>query len=884
MGRQIRGLSSHRRRHSTAHILESLEPRQLLSGNWWAAPWVIKGDADRAAPQDVISVAYNSATKNFLLTINGVVKTGKPAARVRSIIIYGGQGDDTITVHTNGLKTRVIVFGGAGNDTITTGDGNDTLDGGAGNDTLDGGAGNDKLYGGAGDDTLDGGAGNDKLYGGAGDDTLDGGAGNDKLDGGAGNDTLDGGAGNDTLYGGAGDDILIGGTGRDTLKGGAGSDRLYGIKGTDRLRTDKHDTIIALEEPDSGGLPIIVNSEPWNPWNPSPVDTAAPRATISSELWQRLVDEAVARHGSKFGTNYIPPSYSSGGTVPVLDTNTQVAGAGDADWAETDGSYIYTLSTRQLTILDVRDPANAHVESTTPLTGKGLGLYRAGDRVVVLMDDGRYYYSTWDGPPTEVPIISAGFRSSQVAAMVFDVSDPAHPALMSKTDIHGTLVDSRVVGNQAYLVVRNDLALPGPQVQMPPGLSKESDWWKSGDPLQYQTEAAYRKWLLDNKDGLVPYFKAALADGTVTSSGSLVDGSAEIQGAGDSLGYVATAVNIEARDPTGAIASKVTVAGYSDKVYAMQENLYLFSENYLADGAGGAGYTLYTTISKIRLGAGPMARVSAGTVVGPLLNSHAADEYNGQLRVVIRRAILIQDAKGPFTIIRSALYVLTDVGGTLEVTGTLEGLAGVKDLQSVLWAQDRAFVATTRVGGPLVAIDLSDPAHPVAAGTIAGSGVSSNLYAIDSGHLISIGYAPATNTTDRGAYLQISLFDVSDRAHPALVDQLPYTDVSGISPAQVDPRAFSYFADAGVLAIPVQITAGTTRACVQVFRVDPATGFTLLGTVEESAVAGRILRIGEALYSLSPSELKIVKMLDPSQVIADVTLPGPPPISLPIVR
>lgn len=221
--------------------------------------------------------------------------TPTAASNVTSLRIFGGEGNDSITLDaslvgaysgaititsaggsdtitggtvTTGLTITTgagadIVVGGLGNDTIDTGDGDDTIIAAGGNDSVNAGAGNDRARGGAGNDTIDGGigddvlfgtAGNDKLrcndgndsaFGEAGADTIDGAAGNDTLDGGAGNDTIAGGAGNDSLLGGDtgldvllgqdGDDIIDGGSSADTILGGAGNDSIKGGSGDDRI-------------------------------------------------------------------------------------------------------------------------------------------------------------------------------------------------------------------------------------------------------------------------------------------------------------------------------------------------------------------------------------------------------------------------------------------------------------------------------------------------------------------------------------------------------------------------------------------------------------------------------------------------------------------------
>lgn len=148
-----------------------------------------------------------------------------------TVTVRGGAGDDLIDMRGFGGRSATVLDGGEGNDRIDGAPGDDTLYGGLGDDTLNGLAGNDLLDGGAGRDSLDGGGGNDALYGGDDDDQIRGGVGNDVMVGGAGDDTLRGGGGNDRISGELGDDVLLAGAGQSLLEGGDGNDTLNGGNG-----------------------------------------------------------------------------------------------------------------------------------------------------------------------------------------------------------------------------------------------------------------------------------------------------------------------------------------------------------------------------------------------------------------------------------------------------------------------------------------------------------------------------------------------------------------------------------------------------------------------------------------------------------------------------
>jgi Ca2+-binding RTX toxin-like protein len=121
------------------------------------------------------------------------VEADVPASFHAKVIIFGGDGNDTIT----GSKFADRIFAGAGDDLVVGFAGADEIHGGPGNDTLDGGYGRDSLFGDDGNDILIGGPCDDRLLGGPGDDSFRNfetpeerlGSGRDLVDGGGGNDT-----------------------------------------------------------------------------------------------------------------------------------------------------------------------------------------------------------------------------------------------------------------------------------------------------------------------------------------------------------------------------------------------------------------------------------------------------------------------------------------------------------------------------------------------------------------------------------------------------------------------------------------------------------------------------------------------------------------------
>jgi Ca2+-binding RTX toxin-like protein len=94
---------------------------------------------------------------------------------VKTITVYGGNGDDTVSAFGQAnAAISMRIYGGAGNDALFGGAGNDFIDGGAGSDVIDGGGGRNVLLAGKGSptdvNTVSSSGTNDRLVGSSGAD------------------------------------------------------------------------------------------------------------------------------------------------------------------------------------------------------------------------------------------------------------------------------------------------------------------------------------------------------------------------------------------------------------------------------------------------------------------------------------------------------------------------------------------------------------------------------------------------------------------------------------------------------------------------------------------------------------------------------------------
>ena len=642
-----------------------------------------------------------------------------------------------------------------------------------------------------------------------------------------------------------------------------------------------------------------------------PMLAAPSKFATVAEFDQYLIDREVVRYQAVLGTSFpdtgdiedaTPTGFvwaddtisgtgaataSAPGTSP---TNDQVQGVAEGDLVENDGRYLYILTDQALKVVDALNPSAPALASTTALDGQPIAEYLDGSRLTVITQQ----QPAGDDFIVSIPgVLGGGFPISHVKVTEFDVSDPANPTTIRATTMDGVYVSSRAVGDEVYVLLQSYLPeLPGPSISQANGQAT------------YQTEAAYRASLAT----LVPMYplpRATSVVGVETTSGPLIDPTAIYKPASptdDNLTVVAAFDALSAGPgPTGAVG---VVASEAPVVYATPTHLDLFSTLYAVPAIATpstapitAADAPSTVIRQFTLDGDHIDLTATGDVPGTVLDQFSADESGGNLRLVTTENAFAPwvaetdtsgalDSFAPPTTTND-LFVLADQGGTLTTVGSLRGLSPGEPLDSARFFGDRAYLATFRQIDPLIAVDLSDPANPTLGGTLQIPGVSRYLQPIDATHLIAIGQDvdPSTNEpTD----VVVSLYDVSDLANPKRVDSATISTGGWYWPTtgeNYDHHQVSYFPETQTLAIPVN--AYTTPSdlgpdgqpnlqnSLFVFKVDPTSGFTPIGTVAADTNVLRGTRIGDTLLTISQDMVTASPLSDPSTILGKVQIADP---------
>ncbi len=845
----------HRRRsrsRQTQRFIERLEPRHALAVSFAAGVWTIVGDANAATPDDTIVVEPNPANARQLrATVNGVVIDVRSAARVKSIHVLGGAGDDSITVNVRGhdrIATRLE--GGFGNDTITGGDGPDVILGGPGRDTLNGRGGNDEIRGNGGVDSLVGSG------------------------------------GNDALYGGAGIDALRGGAGENTLDGGLAIDTMYGVAGKDTARLDEGEQ--------------LVGNESTNP--------LAPVGDIA-RLKSWAIEAAVARYRDLFGSPVWPwrgcPIAICDGGLPFVSaaltnapsasdssqTPTQVAGVDEGDRVKTDGSHLFAIAGDGIDILDVAAPERLGVVSHLTLPGDERQLFLSGTRVTVISQDwGQFDVAV--GTATMMPIHAS---PPHVFVTVVDVAVPASPVIVETTRLDGWLVDARAIGDRVMVVTQGSIDLPAPGVVTDPATPPSPSpvpmlastvtrpsyaigpfMTRDGTGSRYEDEASYRDRLEKAWDeASLPGYQVVDAAGAEVS-GTLVDPartSLPVDGGDTSLLSV---VSFTVGDAVAGPDATTTAGGVGGRIYASTSGLYVY-DTHVGSWWDEADAGTTTNIYQFDLTAADAPLVAMGSVSGMTLNQFSLDEQDGLLRIATT------DGFGSGA--SNALTVLAAAAGRLEAVGSVSGLAGGERIYSVRFVGDYGYVSTFRQVDPLFVIDLSEPTAPRVTGELKVPGYSTYLMPLDDTHLLGVG-RDVDPMTGRDGGLQLSLFDVADPTNPTRSATYTFAGEWGSwSPAEWDHHALGWFAAQGILALPVDgghSAPGLVAPGLVVFRIDTGSSdaFTQLGTISHADSIDRSVRIGDVLYAVSLQHVTAHPLTDPAVQLAaaDLTVNANGPI------
>jgi uncharacterized secreted protein with C-terminal beta-propeller domain len=429
-------------------------------------------------------------------------------------------------------------------------------------------------------------------------------------------------------------------------------------------------------------------------------------------------------------------------------TNIAETGVDEPDIVKTDGNRIVSLRRGWLYVADPKTktmvggvPIGAPNSTTAPTAPQAdQQLLLVGDKALVLGRD----------------------SNNQTAAVLVDITGA--PRVLDMFTIAGDYLDARLVGSTARVVIHSA-----------PRFTQSDDWLPS-------------------------YSSRSSGSGTVgcdhISHPAVYSGTSML-----------TLLTFDLSSPVLGSGRPLTVVADGDVVYATGARLYVANDlsrwqrvPLPAPLPGPIGGTVQNAPARVPAahtelyefdisGNGQPRYVAAGTVPGWPLNQYSMSEYQGNIRIATTTGT------------SSSLYVLATDARTagLRQIGALTGLGHGERLYAVRYLGPTAYLVTFRQTDPLFTIDLRDPTAPKTAGELKLTGYSAYLHPVDDKTLIGLGQAANAEGVVQGT--QVSLFDVSDPAAPAL--RARFILPGAHSTAENDPHAFLYWPKTGMLVLPL---------------------------------------------------------------------------------
>ncbi|TWU51963.1 beta-propeller domain-containing protein [Rubripirellula reticaptiva] len=602
-----------------------------------------------------------------------------------------------------------------------------------------------------------------------------------------------------------------------------------------------------------------------------------------------VLDLAVTRYQGQFGQSayryfdetderYDALNFDGGVASPEYsETNVQVAGVDEHDIVETDGFFIYTLRGNELTIVKSLPADNLELVSRTQVEGTPIGMYLDGDRVTVIaqmtsdvvspqiFDSSRFVVDI----PVGLSVYPRPNSPSSTIVTVLDVADRSDPIVVQRTQFDARFDDSRRIDDQVFLIMQSDGLLPDLElVCVEEGV------------CTYETEQEFSDRVIANFAMLIeetlPGYESYDADGELVRGGPLLmpeDINRSLDNA-SSMTIVAS-IDMASSQPGLSAVSGVT-SDFRSQIFASATSLYVFTEHREA-----VENEVWTEIQKFDWDAqsGAIEFAATGDVPGRFSNQFAADESDGLLRVTTE---IVNVGTGNHSAQNeTGVFVMQDDAGVLEFVGSLQNLSVGQNIKSVRYFGDRVFVTTFETIDPLYAIDLSDVASPSVIGHVSIPGFSSYMQFITPDRLLTIG----TNTaTGFGGRAMVSLFDVSELNHPALVDQYNLPKYS-TSEANNDHHAFGWFANHELLSVPTSryfserfdsdddgykdSTRSVREDELSILHID-ANGISPRGEVAHQAKVERSVSINDFIYSVGQDGIRAVNVGDAATVVDQV--------------
>lgn len=532
------------------------------------------------------------------------------------------------------------------------------------------------------------------------------------------------------------------------------------------------------------------------------------------------------------------------------DTNVQVQDVDEADIVKVEDGTIYLLHGNKFFVVNAWPAADLSLGPDLEIEGSPVEMFVQDGRAVVysrVYDNGElgsnngnnYNRDTmyYGGP---YPYCGGGAEFTKIS--LIDVSGDA-PSVVRELYIEGSYQSGRLHGSMARTVVQGGFKAPG---LFQPDIEFFDAWGRPYE--QDQIDVQIDTW----RDLVISSVRSTdLSDWLPLEKervgGKIVDVDLRCSefyapSPGMTEYGLTNIIMLDITQDDGPL-SGASILGSVSEVYASENTMLLAHHQWYADGSeNDEGQR--TALHSFALTADETNYTASGFVPGHILNQFSmdVDDETGVIRLATTKETW--NAASRFD---NRVITLRAVDNELEILGKSEAL-GDKDerIFSTRFIGDKGYVVTFEQHDPLIVLDLSNPENLKVLGEAVIPGFSDYMHPLDENHLLTIGRNTDEWGNDKGLMLQI--FDVSEPTKPNRIQYYTY-DPDGYSEANYNHKAFTYWAEHNLLAIPFVKYGGEyydeetgtygwsiPSSSLEVFRVSTETGFEKLGAVDHTAL------------------------------------------------
>ena len=149
-------------------------------------------------------------------------------------------------------------------------------------------------------------------------------------------------------------------------------------------------------------------------------------------------------------------------------TNIQAEGVDEPDIVKNDGKYIYTVSDSKIIIIDAFPAETMNIISEINLNKSIQKIFVNNDKLVVFGSSWYGYYPMKTNVMVEsIRCFECGYDNQKSFISVYDITDKALPKLLKDIVMNSSYYDSRMIGNNVYVIMQESVYLPDGMLRLP---------------------------------------------------------------------------------------------------------------------------------------------------------------------------------------------------------------------------------------------------------------------------------------------------------------------------------------------------------------------------------------------------------------------------------